>query len=153
ASLVVAASLPLVQSHVGRTWGDLTAMPTPQRIATGRGEQQSALLPDGSQLELGGDTGVKLEFTPQQRLIEAQEGEIFYRVKHDAKRPFVVRAGPVIVTAIGTAFSVRRESGTVSVVVAEGVVEVEDSGVTGGREPIRAAAGQRVRFDQGKLTP
>jgi transmembrane sensor len=128
----------------------------PDRIVTGRGEQQSAVLPDGSQIELGGLTGVQLKFTPQRRLVVADEGEVFYRVERDPARPFIVQAGPVSVTAVGTAFSVRREGGSVSVVVTEGVVEANanrDIAATSSHAagPVRAQAGQRIVFDRGQL--
>ncbi|WP_129775590.1 FecR family protein [Peristeroidobacter soli] len=125
-----------------------------QRIATARGEQQSAVLSDGSRIELGGLTGVDVQFSPQRRLVIADEGEVFYRVEHDPSRPFVVEAGPVSVKAIGTAFSVRREAGMVSVVVTEGVVEVNalaESGAADVEPRLRVKAGERIRFDQGHL--
>ena len=123
-----------------------------ERIATSRGEQQFAVLPDGSRVELGGATSVALDFTPEHRLVIADEGEVFYRVQKDPERPFIVQSGPVTVRAVGTAFSVRREGDAVSVVVAEGVVEVQSAnGAAGG--VVRAKAGERVRYDRGELSP
>jgi transmembrane sensor len=130
-----------------------------QRIATARGEQQSAVLPDGSRVELGGLTGVEVAFTAERRLIVADEGEAFYKVERDPARPFVVQAGPVTVTAVGTAFAVRREGDTVSVVVIEGQVEVNAGDATRTASidapvaSVRAKAGQRVRFERGQLAP
>jgi transmembrane sensor len=125
-----------------------------QRIATARGEQQSAVLPDGSRIELGGLTSVDVQFSPQRRLVVADEGEVFYRVEHDPLRPFVVQAGPISIKAVGTAFSVRREAGTVSVVVTEGVVEVNalsEHGTAVTQPVSRVQAGERIRFDHGHL--
>ncbi|WP_116809810.1 FecR family protein [Steroidobacter cummioxidans] len=125
-----------------------------QRIATARGEQQSAVLSDGSRIELGGLTGVEVQFSSERRLVIADEGEVFYRIEHDPSRPFVVQAGPVSVKAIGTAFSVRREAGTVSVVVTEGVVEVNtlsQKGAATTGSVSRVQAGERIRFDHGQL--
>lgn len=122
-----------------------------EHIATSKGEQQSVVLPDGSRIELGGATSVALDFTTERRLVIADEGEVFYRVKKDPARPFIVKAGPVSVTAVGTAFSVRREGETVSVVVAEGVVDV--LGASEHATAVRARAGERVRYDHGALSP
>lgn len=125
-----------------------------KRISTGRGEQQAAVLPDGSRIELGGFTGVEVAFTPERRLVIADEGEVFYKIERDSTRPFVVQAGPVQVKAIGTAFSVRREGETVAVVVTEGMVEVKADAVPTISKPlqaVRAKAGERVRFDGGQL--
>lgn len=141
----------------GWTHGFAGSKEVRKRIATGRAEPQSAVLPDGSRLELGALTGVEVRFTPQRRLVVADEGETFYQVHHDPNRPFIVEAGPVRVTAIGTAFSVRREGEAVSVSVQEGVVDIkpnlDDRGVrASSRMPervsvVRAKAGQQIRFD------
>jgi transmembrane sensor len=120
------------------------------RIATARGELHTAVLPDGSQIELGGLTAVKVEFNARRRLVKADEGEVFYKVAHDAKRPFVVEAGAVSVTAIGTAFSVRREAEAVSVVIMEGVVDVKSSDGERASE-VQGKAGQTVRLEHGQF--
>ncbi len=126
-----------------------------ERISTARGEQQSAMLADGSRIELGGLTGVDVKFTAQQRLIVAGEGETYYRVARDPARPFVVQSGPVSITALGTAFSVRREGSSVSVSVSEGLVEVKsnaDGSTESVRTAVRAGPGERVRFERGALS-
>ena len=54
-----------------------------------------------------------------------RSGEASFRVAHGQKRPFVVEAGDTVVQAVGTDFTVRLEDdGSLSVVVAEGVVRV-----------------------------
>lgn len=130
-----------------------------ERIATGRAESQTAVLSDGSRVELGGLTGIEVFFTPERRLVVAEEGDTFYHVRRDPKRPFVVQAGPVRVTAIGTAFAIRREGGSVSVLVTEGTVEITPDREPAAHDaksaahtsrPVRAVAGERVRFDRGE---
>src|SRR5690606_8696304 len=120
------------------------------QIRTAHGEPRAVLLPDGTRVQMGAATGVRLDFTPRQRRVEAAEGEVYYQVKHDRSRPFVVQAGEVTVTAVGTAFAVRREAGNVSVVVTEGAVDIAAGNATS-RPPLRAQAGQRVRYEQGRL--
>jgi transmembrane sensor len=121
-----------------------------ERIATLRGESHTALLSDGSRIELGGLTAVRVEFTASRRLVKADEGEVFYKVAHDPKRPFVVETGAVSVTAIGTAFSVRREGEAVSIFITEGVVDVKTmhGGLT---SDVQGKAGQTVRLDHGQF--
>lgn len=157
ASLAVAIAAVVTLGEFAPQWIGHSSFPQ-ERIMTRRGEQQSAVLPDGSRIELGGATAVALDFTPSRRLVVADEGEVFYKVQRDAKRPFVVRSGPISITAVGTAFSVRREGGSVSVVVTEGIVEVksnaDSSADPGSAQPaVRAHAGERVRFDHGQLVP
>jgi transmembrane sensor len=112
-------------------------------------------LPDGSTIELGGRSAVSVLYTRQNRLLIAEDGEAFYRVHKDRARPFVVRAGRLTATAVGTAFSVRREGESVSVLVTEGVVDIRldpQAGAGSAPAPLRAAAGQRVRYDRGRLS-
>lgn len=132
------------------------------RLETERGRVQSARLPDGSEVEIGGRSALSVRYTPQSRLVIAESGEAFFDVAKKPDQPFIVQAGPLTITAIGTAFSVQRDGSAVSVMVTEGVVEVRahpslkpgDSIDTADRGPVvtRVAAGQRVRFDRGELT-
>jgi transmembrane sensor len=124
---------------------------TTERIATARAGHEKARLPDGSSVELGGKSSVSVVYTAGSRVVVAEDGETLYKVEKDAARPFIVRAGPVTVTAVGTAFVVRRAGESVSVSVTEGSVDVRvDRGAN--IELLRAAAGQRVRYDRGQLT-
>ena len=122
---------------------------TSDRIATSRGAHDSAKLADGSTVELGGKSSVSVVFSPLSRVVVAEDGEAFYRVVKDPARPFVVRAGPVTVTAVGTAFSVRRTGDSVSVVVTEGEVDVRADAAA---SAVRVSAGQLVRYDRGAMT-
>ena len=122
-----------------------------ERIATARATHEKANLPDGSTVELGGKSSLSVIYSPQNRVVVAEDGEAFYKVSKDPGRPFVVRAGPVTITAVGTAFAVRRAGESVSVVVTEGAVDIRVD------RPfdvvaVRAEAGQRVRFDRGELS-
>ena len=83
-----------------------------------------ATLPDGSSLALGAQSVVAIDFKGAQRTVELHEGEAFFAVKHDKTRPFVVRAGGLSVTAIGTQFDVLRTGSRVAVTVKEGLVQV-----------------------------
>lgn len=132
------------------------------RLETGAAAHQGVDLVDGSRVEIGGRTALSVRYTAQTRLIVADRGEMFFRVAHNRERPFVVEAGPVTITAVGTAFSVEREGDSVSVGVTEGIVDVrvspalkaEARGGSVEMQPmlLRISAGQRIRFDRGELT-
>ena len=128
------------------------------RLETPRGQVQATTLEDGSRIDLGGRTTLAVRYSPERRLIVTEGGEAFFRVARNADRPFVVDAGPVTVTAIGTAFSVQRDGNSVAVAVTEGMVEVRAAagirGERGSSQPVvmRVAAGHRVRFDRGEFT-
>lgn len=94
-------------------------------VATG--EQQEIELIDGSKLHLNTDSVVEVHYTSKHRRLRLLKGEAHFDVKHDAKRPFEVHAGPSLVTAIGTAFSVRLKPNDISVIVTEGRVRLSDA--------------------------
>ena len=146
AALVLAIGVAIVAG--GIYFGQGTA---PNRIATARAMHDKAQLPDGSSVELGGRSSLSVVYSSQNRVVVAEDGETLFRVSKDPSRPFIVRAGPVTVTAVGTAFVVRRAGESVSVAVTEGAVDVRVDG-GGGVSEVRAAAGQLVRYDRGRLS-
>lgn len=88
------------------------------------GEQRIVMLGDGTQVSLNSGTRLRSDFSGDARNIVLERGEAFFEVAHDAARPFVVHAGTHAVTAVGTAFTVRREQGRVSVLLVKGKVAV-----------------------------
>jgi transmembrane sensor len=90
-------------------------------------EHHDARLPDGSQLSLGAKSLVWIRYGDQERTVTLERGEAFFEVAKDEERPFVVRAGDATITAVGTAFNVRKTGERVLVAVSEGVVRVKPS--------------------------
>jgi transmembrane sensor len=89
-----------------------------------RGVQRALVLADRSQVTLASASEVLSNFTVGSRNLELRTGEAYFEVKHDLTRPFVVRAGPLTVKAVGTQFDIRRTTGRTVVVVTEGAVDV-----------------------------
>ncbi|MBL8265905.1 FecR family protein [Steroidobacter sp.] len=81
-------------------------------------------LDDGSSLVLGADSVVDVRYSPLQRSLHVQRGEAYFEVRHNRLRPFIVQAGDIRVTAVGTAFNVQRGANRVTVTVTEGRVKV-----------------------------
>jgi transmembrane sensor len=117
---------------------------------------RSATLPDGSKVILGANTLVNVDFTGPLRRLDLAAGEAYFKVQHDRRHPFIVHAGEVSVTAVGTAFDVHRLSDTVTVTVEEGVVEVTSVTPTSGDRhhpaTLRAGAGYQVSYSSAKRT-
>lgn len=92
-------------------------------IETTIGQRDSLQLPDGSVIHVGPRSRLTVaSYTSDRREVNL-DGEAFFDVKHDAARPFVVRAGPAIVQDVGTAFLVDQiDTATVRVVVTSGIV-------------------------------
>lgn len=119
-------------------------VPRPTVLATQVGEIRRVPLNDGSIVTLNTGSEVKVAMKPSQRTLQLENGEAWFSVAHDKKRPFLVEAGDIRVKAVGTAFSVRRRPGGADVFVTEGVVEIWHVGPDGRR--LRLPAGSRAFF-------
>jgi transmembrane sensor len=107
-----------------------------------------AVLPDGSSLVLSAKASAEVDFTgPDRDLKLRPEGEAYIKVHHDKARPFVVQAGTVTVTAVGTAFDVRREANHVTVTVEEGTIRVVAPGSEGALQ-WQASAGYQIDYSE-----
>jgi len=96
-------------------------------FSTAVGEQQEIVLPDNSVLMLNTDSELTVRYSNDRREIHLKRGEAHFDVTPAPARPFRVAAGLGSVLAVGTAFNVHLDDGTVEVMVEEGVVEVEAS--------------------------
>ena len=117
-------------------------------LTTAVAEHGSQILADGSQVDLGAKTRIVTRYMSAERSVVIDAGEAFFKVQKDTRRPFVVNAGTLRVTAVGTAFSVRRGVDRITVTVSEGVVRIgPDAGEYTGHE-VRAGAGEQVTFTE-----
>lgn len=94
-------------------------------LTTPPGQRASFQLPDGTQVMLGVASTLRHAMTLDGGSREVRvEGEAYFKVVHDERRPFVVRAGDIVATDLGTEFVVRAypEDGHARVVVREGTV-------------------------------
>jgi transmembrane sensor len=93
-------------------------------IIADEGVNRDVTLPDGSSVTAVAGSALSTRFNGDERHVFLQLGKAFFRVEHDANRPFVVHALDTKVTAIGTAFAVSAAAGVVEVAVTEGSVDV-----------------------------
>ena len=97
-------------------------------ISTGRGEVKKITLADGSQIWLNASSQVKFpnHFADNIRELFLVDGEAYFNVKKDVKRPFVVHAAGTRTKVLGTEFNVRsyRYLASVQVTVSRGKVSV-----------------------------
>jgi transmembrane sensor len=112
-----------------------------EKYVSGVGELRSVSLADGSSMSLNTATETRVHFSEVAREVQLARGEAHFEVAKDRARPFVVRSGDLTVTAVGTAFVVRRQGERVDVTVTEGVVELSQSGAA---TPRRVSANQRA---------
>ena len=137
----------------------------PQSYQTSRGQQLTVTLKDHSVIKLGGATRLSVLLTNGARRVTLYEGEAMLSVARNPHVPFQVDVETTRVTALGTAFHVRRYiNRQVSVEVAEGAVavspqdhEVHNILTNQSSDPLQSVtvrAGQEVNADAtGHLGP
>jgi transmembrane sensor len=129
-----------------------------QSYATPIGGTGSSVLPDGSRVELGADSRITTRYTAKQRSISVDFGEAYFLVAKDPARPFLVNAGEMKLTAVGTAFNVRRNADRVVIAVSEGRVQLDnnessaDSAIADKAGPTPLVAGQQAVYSEESRT-
>jgi transmembrane sensor len=110
-------------------------------------------LPDGSSVELGADSQLNASFNARARRVQLRSGEAYFKVRHDERRPFLVKAGELTIRDVGTAFDVLKTGQRVTVTVAKGRVQVVAPGTLGQgtriTNSIEIGAGQQVLYSPG----
>jgi transmembrane sensor len=87
---------------------------------------QHVSLTDGTQINLNGDSVIRVNFTPTLRDVVVERGEALFDVAAEARRPFRVTAGNTVTTTLTSRFSVhRRAADTTEVLVSRGQVVFE----------------------------
>lgn len=144
-----AAAAALLVTAVGLGW--MLLLPGVS-YRTAKGSIEAVPMQDGSTITLNTDSEIRVAITQTERRVDLEQGEAFFEVAKDEKRPFVVRAGHDRIIAVGTKFSVRREADNVRVIVTEGKVRVEHAGSQRQTPPALIVAGSiAVAGDAGVL--
>lgn len=133
---------------------DLPANAGPaRRYVTKIGERSRFTLDDGSVVSLNTNSILEVAFTPGQRAVRLVQGEGLFQVAKNKHRPFIVTAGGLRTTAIGTAFDVRLDRGRVRIVLTAGRVVVDSARPAGAHgnvpamEPISLQPGEQLATD------
>lgn len=117
-------------------------------FSTGSGQLAQWTLEDGSSLYLGAQSRADVTFSENGRHVQLRQGEAFFDVRPDEKRPFTVQAGQLLVTVRGTAFDLRVADKHYSVSVREGAVTVDYPGAAKGSSSYRLTPGQQLLLDR-----
>lgn len=118
--------------------GGLVLTGTPRRdtapqsmLASRIGEIRTITLEDGSRVTLDTNSVVEVRFDGEQRRLQLERGRARFEVARDARRPFVVAAGPGEIVAHGTVFDVDLRRSGALVVLLQGSVEVRRPAAAG----------------------
>lgn len=132
------------------------ATPWEQRTdyATAVGERRRVTLSDGTELNLNTGSEVRVIFSPRQRRIVLQRGELFVRTGADTgamfgHRAFWVETPHARFEALGTRFGVRQQDDETRLTLTEGRVAIH----AGDAAPVIAQAGDGYLIRVGTASP
>lgn len=114
---------------------------------SGQDARRVVVLPDRSTVELNTGTGLFFAEFRDRRSVILNDGEAFFRVAHDAARPFTVHTDNGSVRVTGTAFNLWTGGKDLVVTLAEGSVEIRPPGSDEGADPLRLTPGMQGRYD------
>ena len=79
-------------------------------------------LPDGSQVFLNNQTRMRIAYETTVRQIYLDKGSVYFKVKSNPYRPFIIEADGRQIKVVGTQFEVSNQQHQVAVQVSQGVV-------------------------------
>jgi len=124
-------------------------------VIAGVGELPVVTLADGSRIQLNASSAIAFDETGDRRVVRLLRGEALFQVARDPMRPFVVEAGELSVTALGTAFDVRLSADATDIVVTQHAVRIDFADDQ--HPPLRVSEGERAVVDkrtgQSQVTP
>ena len=87
---------------------------------------KSDTLSDGSIVTLNKNSVLEYpsKFLDKQRQVSLAQGEAFFNVMPDRKKPFLIKSGKMQIRVVGTSFNVKIKEGFVEVIVESGKVQV-----------------------------
>lgn len=126
--------------------------PVPEQflsISTAKDEKKKIILADGSEVVLSPSARLlyPAKFKANNRTIELAEGEAFFKIAHDERRPFTVKtSGGIYTKVLGTSFKIisYQASKNIQVSVATGKVAVGNSRQVFGT----LVKGQQIVYDK-----
>jgi transmembrane sensor len=118
----------------------------PYQLIAAPGQSRDLTLPDGTSVALNGGSVLALDRAAP-RTATLVKGQAFFRVVHDAARPFTVQADGRLFQDVGTSFDLVRDPGGVRLAVREGAVMYDPKGAA-----LRLDGGQQIAFAKGGAT-
>jgi len=122
----------------------------PVVLQTAPGQHRVATLADGTQVTLDGATRLEVRLGARRRQVELVNGEAFFDVAHDARRPFTVKAPEGSARVLGTAFDLERGDGRLELSVRRGRVRLAPAGLI--HRTAELTMGQRAFAKAGRLS-
>lgn len=129
--LVITGSLYIVNNKLGiDRKGYISAESVnPTVIQTKNGEKKQVTLPDGTAIYLNSNTRLSYlstEFNRKKREVILEEGEVFFDVAKNEKKPFIIYNGGIATIVRGTSFNIKAYAMLENIVISvhTGIVDV-----------------------------
>ncbi|MDN5205695.1 FecR domain-containing protein [Fulvivirgaceae bacterium BMA10] len=116
---------------------------------TQRGQKSTIILSDGTQIKLNSDSKIVYpeRFENEKREV-LLEGEAFFDVSKDEKRPFIIKSANITTTVLGTSFNVKAfPKEMAQVTVATGKVQVTSDKSQSSVKSHLLVPGEQVNYD------
>lgn len=151
--LAVAAAVSLLALPLAGIGGwQMGWLPSSYERFAAEGALRTVTLDDGSQVELNLGTELTYSRYKDQRQVTLSKGEAFFKVSHDPRHPFVVKAANGQVRVTGTQFNVWKYQDQVRVTLIEGSVLVTSNAAQRG-DGVHLAPGMQARYKAGDYQP
>ncbi|MDN5210399.1 FecR domain-containing protein [Fulvivirgaceae bacterium BMA12] len=116
---------------------------------TQKGQKSTIILSDGTQIRLNSDSKLIYpeRFSNQEREV-LLEGEAFFDVTKDEKRPFIIKSAGLTTKVLGTSFNVKAFPQEISqVTVASGKVQVTSGNSQSSINSHLLVSGEQINYD------
>ena len=114
-----------IASILGAAAWTYLSEPGTRVFQTQLGGRQTLTFADGTIVELNTDTVLRTLVDNRYRSAELIRGEAYFKVRHDARNPFVVTAAGHRIVDLGTEFVIRADAGQVRVSLVTGRARIE----------------------------
>lgn len=122
-----------------------------QQVSVPPGELRELVLEDGTRLWLNSKSSLKypMEFNGKEREVYL-DGEAYFEVAHNAKKPFIVHTGELKTRVLGTVFNIvaYQDNTEVRVVLLSGKVEVTEERGSAERGSLILQPKQAARYQK-----
>lgn len=102
-------------------------------ISTKNGEKKTITIADGSVLTLNAGTSIRIQNDfSKERKINLIDGEVYFDVKKDAGKPFLIESGNLTTTVLGTSFNISayKEINKINIGVTSGKISIASNAST-----------------------
>lgn len=130
-------------------YGLLFNLSKPITYAYQEGSSDPIELKDGSKIYLNKASNITVyPFTRQSRHVEL-EGEAFFEVQPDKKRPFTITSGKTMTEVVGTSFTIKQLPGQTHIYVSSG--KIIFSSIEDGHNAVALTEGEGAVFESSKI--